>query len=348
MIDEFNNDCPYDFKNILFTSSGKYTNAYTFSYTEDSTIKDASLLGLSKLCYDNVMMAYINGSTGRQPLNSNVFYSTDTSFGCYSNSLGYNCYLDTFGNGCVSNTLGEGCYSDTFGNGCSNNTLEDDCYNNTFGNDCANNTFGNGCYSNTLGNSCTNNAFKDGCYSNTFRNNCSNNILGHSYHHNVSENFFWYNVFGNNCAYNYFGRFYISSIFGNECRYVTFGDSSSAIEYCRDITIDSGCQNLYINSTDTSATSSNYLQNIHIHFGVTGESSSSRETITVSDRNLPYETNVYMNADGNVYTIINEGEGGGSYETATEEEIRALFSTQVADSQGNVITDANDQIIAVS
>jgi len=329
MIDEFNNDCPYDFKNILFTVSGKYTNAYTFSYTEDSVIKDASLLGISKLCYNNVIRAYINISTSKQPLNSNVFYSTDTSFGCYSNTLGYNCYLDTFGNGCANNVFGDGCYS------------------NTFGNSCANNTFGDGCYSNTFGNSFIHNAFNDNCYSNTFGSNCSNNIFGYSYHHNVSVDYFWYNVFDNNCAYNSFGRFCVSNVFGNECRYVTFGNSSSTIGYCRDIVMDSGCQYLYVNSTDTSATASNYLQNIHIHLGVLG-TSSSRKTITISDRNLPYETNVYMNANGNVYTIINEGEGGGSYETATEEEIRALFSTKVQDSQGNIITDANDQIIAVS
>lgn len=124
MKDEFNNECPYDFKNILFTrpytitfyhpgpgmqymtrdssadtnsyfawksqyftfyttsevpvlgntlysdTSGSpsgyfvekadsdYTNKYTFTYTENSTSKDASLAGLTTSCYNNIIKEY--------------------------------------------------------------------------------------------------------------------------------------------------------------------------------------------------------------------------------------------------------------------------------------------------
>ena len=56
MIDEFNNDCPYDFKNILFkreiTSSGKFDSSngtlswvYTFGRKYIGNLIDASLSG---------------------------------------------------------------------------------------------------------------------------------------------------------------------------------------------------------------------------------------------------------------------------------------------------------------
>ena len=52
MIDEYGNDCPYDFKNILLENSNSYY--YTFSSTagSDGTIQDASLLGN---CKNNVI-----------------------------------------------------------------------------------------------------------------------------------------------------------------------------------------------------------------------------------------------------------------------------------------------------
>lgn len=32
MIDEYNNDIPYDFKNLLFTKTNIYSNCYTFDF----------------------------------------------------------------------------------------------------------------------------------------------------------------------------------------------------------------------------------------------------------------------------------------------------------------------------
>jgi len=250
MIDEFNNDVPYDFKNILFTFSGKYTNAYTFTYTENSTIKDASLLGLSKKCYDNIVKEYIVSS--KRQLNFNVFYSTNTSFSCYYNRFEEGCYNNTFAYNCHSNTFGSNCYYNTFGDSCNYNTFGDSCYTNTFG---------NGCYSNTFGDSCR------------------------------------YNTFGNSCNFN---------TFGDDCYYIIFGNSSSTINYCQYIIVDSGCSYIYLNSTDTSASLMNYLQNVHIHLGVKG-TSSSRKTITIPDRNLSYETNVYMDVNRNIEQIVNGG-----------------------------------------
>ena len=64
--------------------------------------------------------------------------------------------------------------------------------------------------------------------------------------------------------------------------------------------IDNGCQYLYIVGNGT-ASSSNYLQNVHIHLGVKGSSSSNRKTISVPDRNLAYSIDYYMSNSQEVY-----------------------------------------------
>ena len=87
MIDEFGNDCPYDFKNILFTDTNHnpalYTNAYTFSVTESSSFKDASLTGIASVCLNNIINPYI---TDKQYLNRIVNYSTTTTLN-YKNNI---------------------------------------------------------------------------------------------------------------------------------------------------------------------------------------------------------------------------------------------------------------------
>lgn len=116
MIDEFGNDVPYDFKNILFTRPNSYQNAYTFSYTENGVIKDASILGKHKKCYDNIIKKYVDAAEhNRQALNFNVFYSTSDMFVCHSNTFGADCHNNTFGNSCSSSTFGNGCSYVVFG-----------------------------------------------------------------------------------------------------------------------------------------------------------------------------------------------------------------------------------------
>jgi len=292
MVDEFDNDVPYDFKNILFTKSGKYTNAYTFSYTEDSVIKDASL-SLSNGCYGNSMKEYLLG--GKQQLNFNVFYSSSVSVSslmCYCNTFGYDCYNNTFREGCSCNTFISNCRNNIFGESCSYNTFNGSCFNNTFDNDCFNNIFDSYCSSNLFGQNCTNNTFGAYCTSNTFGDDCFDNTFGSSCSSNVFSSNCPYNTFGCNCDHNILGDTCSNNTFGNNCTYNTFGESSSPINYCRGILLDNLCSYLEIISTDTSATSSNWLQNIHIHLGVAG-SSSDRKTITIPDRNLQYTTDVY-------------------------------------------------------
>lgn len=278
MIDEFGNDCPYDFKNILFTSSNKYENAYTFSCTEDGVIIDASILGKKKSCYNNIMKEHnVSVYSGkRQSLNFNVFYSTSYTFVCCSNTFGSNCFNNTFDNRCYNNTFGSSCHNNAFGNSCDNNTFGNECYSNAFGNSSYNNTFGNYCADNTFDIGGCSNTFNSRCSSNTFGKNCAHNTFGISCSNNT---------FGNYCSYN---------TFGVRCEYIIFGTGSDSTNtpasYYQNNIIDNGCGYLYLNTTEPTSYDKQ-AQNIHVHLGVTGNDSEYK-TITV-DRNLPYTTCVY-------------------------------------------------------
>ena len=143
LIDEWSNDCPYDFKGIQFKAYGDTDNVwrYTFDSGSESGNTDYSLDGgvvTGNFVYGNVIRTLSEADVG-QRLNIIVFKGA----GCYSN---------TFGNSCASNTFGESCSSNTFGNSCASNT---------FGNSCASNTFGESCSSNTFGNSCSSIVFGD-------------------------------------------------------------------------------------------------------------------------------------------------------------------------------------------
>ena len=174
MIDEFDNDCPYDFKNMqfyreqyentgLYSSISNSTNGtpcYTFSSAApDSTGKFADTsLDISNNVYSNVIKEYI--SSNKQTLNNICFFGTN----CYCNTFGNACENNTFGKYCYNNTFGNQCSTNTFGYSCSSNSFGNDCFNNIFGTDCSYNTLGNGCYNITLGSLCANNSFGNGCY----------------------------------------------------------------------------------------------------------------------------------------------------------------------------------------
>ena len=171
MVDEGNNSCPYDFKNIMFTHPHDTVTYPLFYYTFSlisgggNVVTDDSLVTL--MCHNNVMGEYFK--QGKMSLNSIVLISGGQS--AYNNSFGNNCYSNSFGDGCHSNSFGDNCYSNSF---------DRNCFSNSFGNDCNSNSFGNGCYSNSFGN---------GCYSNSFKNTDDEVV---AYARNIA--------FGNGCS----------------------------------------------------------------------------------------------------------------------------------------------------
>ena len=154
MIDEKRNDCPYDFKNILFfrnytpsTTSDSYY--YTFSYVVGGVLYDGTVEKKIPYCYNNSIGIYKYAS-GEKLLNRNVFMNVNFTDECLSNTFGRNCYSNTFRDYCQSNTFGSGCNSNVFEAFCHSNTFGDNCHDNTFGRNCYYNIFGRGCNYNTF------------------------------------------------------------------------------------------------------------------------------------------------------------------------------------------------------
>ena len=233
MIDEWNNDIPYDFKNIQFArdwsviapDSGLSGNVYcyTFSvfldgFSEDAIAEDESVK--AKECiesdgggiFGNNTIKTHQSDVGIYLLNDIIFvtdwssdnvYHYSNSFGdnCSSNSFENHCSSNSFGNNCSDNSFGRNCDSNSFGRNCDSNSFGSYCSSNSFGDECSSNSFGESCSSNSFGNYCGFNSFGDVCYSNSFGNNCYN--IKFSSDSSASTKYYYYqnNHFGDNCMY---------------------------------------------------------------------------------------------------------------------------------------------------
>lgn len=283
MVDEWNNDCPYDFKNIQFVHPNDTTAYpdyyYTFSTVIDNNVTDSSMP--QGYCYNNIIKEYIDIS---QKLNRNVFINTVEIFYCCSNSFGNNCYNNSFGNNCNSNSFKNNCYRNSFGNL---------CHSNSFGNLCHSNSFGYNCFFNSFGSVYQNNSFGNVCIFNSFGNNCSSNSFGDGCQ---------FNSFGNNCYANHLGTACQSNSFGNYCCYNSFRMSNSKDaslrDYCFYNHFDDGCCYNVIWNTDTTG-SSYVLKNININRGILGKSSS-YNMINIDILNQDYEIQVAKNSTGEI------------------------------------------------
>ncbi|MCF0227434.1 MAG: hypothetical protein HUJ52_01290 [Malacoplasma sp.] len=216
MKDEFNNEAPYDFKNIKFNAfTGtevveekivpKYTSEtyYTFSslYSPIEPTTDLSLNGYTNQVYANkIEPAYQTtaDATTVQVLNNIVF---NNAAECFANSFGVDCHDMTFGNKAHDNKFGTNCYNNTFKNNCNSNTFGDSFYNNTadayfesnfFSNKCHDNAFGKYVRNNTFGDLFVSNEIDDSFRFNTFGSNCNNNKVGSS---TGQETYVQYNTF---------------------------------------------------------------------------------------------------------------------------------------------------------
>ena len=272
MKDEWNNECPYDFKNIQFKKSSVFL--YTFGRTTDNSLTGG--------CHHNTMMDYISSSV--LTLNFNTF-----GVNSYSNTFGDNCRSNTFGNNCRSNTFGDNCRSNTFGNNCNSNTFGDYCRYNTFGDYCRYNTFGGDCYSNTFGNDCSYNTFGNDCFSNTFGNDCYSNTFGNQCFSNTFGDYCSYNTFGDGCGSNTFGDYCSYNTFGNYCYSNNFYHGTSGTtekDYIRYVVLEDGCRYNNFSSTLTTNDTS-YLQRIRIR-GLNHTTPTDTQ-IELSDVNTNYE-----------------------------------------------------------
>ena len=310
MIDEFNNDVPYDFKNIQFyrqwdddkqlwcTISTDNTGVPCYTFSSSGVISTVEFtdtsLSKSNYVYSNSIKWFIK--TKKKTLNNICFFGTTY----YENKFLSNCGENTFGNNCSNNSFGESCYSNVFGAG---------CHSNSFGHDLHSNTFANGCGRNTLGNKCENNLFGWGCSGNTFGSHCSNNIfvqtlLDNTFGNDCSYNSFGEmcssNSFGNDCSYNSFGGSCKYNSFGNECSYIKFAPDSSATtaySYYQNNHFGDGCEYIVFTGAESVSSATN-IQNYNFAQGLQG--TSDNYLIVEGKRNRKYETKVAKNSKGEI------------------------------------------------
>ena len=345
MIDEFNNDVPYDFKNIQFKDTNSTNNYYYFTfsgYGENET--DYSIFRNTNIFSNTILPFYGNDLTNSKQTINKILFSVGGDGNCYGNYFGSGCYNltlafycsnNTFGNGCYSNSLYPYCSNNTFGDDCHSNTLnsrcsynifEYNCYSNTLGEDCRNNTFRNSCFSNSLDNMCSNNSFGNGCYSNSFRNGCNYNSFGNGcYSNSLNSNCYnnsfgercYSNSFGNACNSNSFGNGCNSNSFDNDCYYNSFGNYCSYNSLginCLFNSFENGCS--YIKFASDSSASNKYKYYRHNHFGdgclyiiFTGA-----ETASSSNQVQKYNFAQGLKGTSDVYLTVN-GERNRAYET---------------------------------
>ena len=189
MIDEFNNDVPYDFKNIQFkhpidTATYRYYY-YTFASENAENNTDYSLSATQKI-YSNKILPYID--VHKQFINRILF-------------IGNNCCGNTFGNDCWKNAFGESCFHNTFGDYFIYNIFGNYCRYNIFGNDCTKNILKDSCMCNIFGNHCIFNAIFVECSYNNFGNKCQYIKFSEDSSASSGHNFYRHNHFGDGCQY---------------------------------------------------------------------------------------------------------------------------------------------------
>ena len=296
MIDEYENDLPYDFKSIHIKCNEFGYTGYRPTFTVYNILdggfgNDSSVNGWAR---NNKMGRYwVNGGGA---INCNRFYYRSYGYSDYPES--YMVCNNTFGNNCYSNIVvssnnvfGNNCYQNkinspvnggnVFGNYCSGNeiygyynTFGNNCYNNkvgtnenntsnhlSFGNNCYKNTINSGCSYSTFGNSCSNITLGNTSYSNKFGSDCNNITLGT----NCSRN-----RFGIRNEYITLGNFCIGNVFGGSCNYIYFKTSKSSSgtnrNYCYYNIFDDNVDHIILYNT-TSASSSYILRNAHVYQG---------------------------------------------------------------------------------
>ena len=250
---------PYSYNNTFPYSSGAILR-----YLQSGDEVDASLGG----AYNNVIKPDKYG--GIQALNFISLRSTSADSPICLNEFGANCYQIYTTGAASSNVFGEGVH-DVFIRSMMHNVIGPLCYNIYVSSSISSSSFGRGCYG-ISGTTMNNVHMGSLCYTISFSGSADNM------------------TFGNQCSNIAAGSYTIRTSFGNNCSYIQIGDSSSTINYVDGAVFGDNCKYLYLNCTDTDASSSNYLKNVTVWNNVRGASSSSRYTLTVSDRNLSYET----------------------------------------------------------
>ena len=203
MIDEFGNECPYDFKSIQMRNALN-TEDQTYYYTFDTNGADLSLDGSQ--CYDNVIKEYVDGT---QRINRIIFIThhhknVQGNFFdilCYNNTLDGSCRTLKFERECFGNQFGFGCTTSNFGTKFKNNIVGSEVQSINVGKGAQNNIFASNIYYCTFGTYFRNNIVAKYTYYSDFGHYVQNMIMGKNAD-NIQQYFRHLIVEGNNTYFN--------------------------------------------------------------------------------------------------------------------------------------------------
>ena len=279
MKDEWDNECPYDFKSIMFNRLG--TMVYTFASINNNTVTDASLSfnydmsqGIGSGAGSNVIKELIKGV---RMLNDNVIMYNGGNLACFGN---------IFEENCSGNTLSHQCNMNKFSQGCSGNQFSQNCYYNQFSQYCSNNQFSQECNGNQFSQSCNNNSFSQGCSYNQFSQGCCDNQFSQYCQNNTFSQYCSNNQFSQGCFGNQFSQNCQSNTFSQECYEVILPESSHHFR------LQPGVHSIEVVATGNDGDP----QYVHILSGVAGSKGSS-VTVTIA-KDTAYTQMVGMDSNG--------------------------------------------------
>lgn len=266
LVDEWLNDCPYDFKGICFSreTDGTAVWRYTFDGGAAGAGSDYSLDPSQEVYHNTVgrmrtVFSFSSGDVWKQVLNNIVF-------------LGVKCYRNTIGRDCGQITVGDRFYDSEIGGGSGNIVLGSKCFRCRFGRHCTIIRFGD---------NCNDNAIADKSDSITFGSTCRQNIVGRSCHDiEIGDNSDYIRI-------------------GDNCDDIRFGDSASVKKKYAHITIADETQYLYLDRVDDATGA---YRNVTVERGLGGSGLLSRKTISDSAYNQTWQT-VYRPAGERVVTV---------------------------------------------
>lgn len=329
MIDEFNNDVPYDFKNIMFKRC-KVTNT-KFSDFNDTYVGIPGMSSIGSVAENDFIWCYTfsrrknqNGTFVWKIESDGSLYSNPVVSGtypvygqsCYNNSIKSNpqglrneakLYLNNIvflGGSSANGTLVHFTYGNSFGAECRQMTFVGSCIGNEFEGTSSNNIFLGECSKSKFGIGCGDNIFFGECSNNKLGNDCTGNVFGVSRYNtfgggcsqnDLSKCQCTYNTFGNSCYGNLFENTNTNNVNGLTLTYCHFADATESIH-------------LHPKAEGQGTYDSIVLTNINIHSGVHGDKSwqgSAKLDIEIDTYGQDYEINISKDKDGNIVKWIN-------------------------------------------
>lgn len=195
MVDENDNDCPYDFKNIQMRNPLD-TADENYYYTFDGNGTDHSLNG--NLCFNNVISKYI--ATVQQI--NNIIFTNAKGLEVDNNVFDVKCYNNVFTKAQRNNHFGRECYGNNFLGYNYTNTFDTKFRNNTVGAESQSMQFGQGATGNVIG-------------ANTYY--CR---FGNYFRYNNTCRYMYYSEFGHHVQYCNFSE--SADVLEHHMRFLTF------------------------------------------------------------------------------------------------------------------------------